>query len=161
MPHYTVDEVEQRPEPTSLGPLFEQPEVDDLAALRGAAAIVNAQEGQPPVRLEPPSVPIDTSEDAALKVMDKTHHLRERIFAWLHGRGRHGATEYEIEVGLRMEGQGSTIRPRLWELEGNVPAGRSPRPPRIMKTAKKRDGMRVYVTLFHASRLASTQTCAD
>lgn len=146
---YEPDEVEHPPEPPSLGPLFEQPG-DELADRRGEAAQMHALMGGPAVRLEPPSVPIDTSEDAALAVMDKTHQLRERIYTFLHGCSRHGATEREIEFALRMMGQGSTIRPRLWELEGNVPAGRSPRPARIVKTDTKRDGMRVYVTLFHA-----------
>lgn len=139
LPRYTADdEVEHRAhQAPDLGPLFT------------------------PLRLEPPSVPINTSEEAALRVMDKTHHLRERVYQFIHARHVHGATEREVEAGLDMEGHGSTIRPRLWELEGNVPAGRTQRPRRIVKSEQRRDGMRVYLTVFHAQQLAPMKDCAE
>lgn len=150
------DELEQSrvapPAEADLGPLFAQMG-DDLATVHGADAQAAAAAGLPPVRLEPPSVPIDTSEDAALRVMDRTAQLRARILAYITAYRRYGATEREIERGLDMEGQGSTVRPRLWELEGNVPAGRSPRARLIAKTLTRRDGMRVYVAVSCAPEL--------
>src|SRR6266550_602607 len=74
---------------------------------------------------EPPSVAIDTSEAAALAIQPKTGTLRSQVLSVIRGRGPRGATEREIEYVLRLPG--NTVRPRLWELEGNVPAGRRPR----------------------------------
>lgn len=150
--HYDPDEVEQRPA-DDMGPLFDLP-TDELADSRGSQALAHVAGGNPAVRLEPPSVPIDTSEEAALGIMDRSGQLRARILAHLEACRRRGATEREVERALDMEGQGSTVRPRLWELEGNVPAGRNPRPRLIVKTLAKREGMRVYVALSCAPELA-------
>ncbi len=91
---------------------------------------------------EPPSVAIDTSEAAALAIQPKAGTLRSRVLSVIRGRGPRGATEREIEYVLRLPG--NTVRPRLWELEGNVPAGRRPRTALIYKSEEKREGMRVY-----------------
>lgn len=94
---------------------------------------------------EPPSVPVDTSEAAARKVEGKSAYWRAEIYALLTSCGALGATEREIEHALHLSG--NTVRPRLWELEGNAPAGRPLRVALIRKTPRKRDGARVYVAI--------------
>jgi hypothetical protein len=91
---------------------------------------------------EPPSVPIDTSEAAALEIQTKAGSIRASVLSFIRGRGPRGATLREIAVALRLSE--NTARPRTWELCGNVPAGRMPRPPLIYMSDQKRDGMRVY-----------------
>lgn len=91
---------------------------------------------------EPPSVAIDTSEAAALEIQTKTGTIRANVLSFIRGRGPRGATLREIAHALRLNE--NTARPRCWELEGNVPAGRLPRPALIYKSDEKRDGMRVY-----------------
>lgn len=91
---------------------------------------------------EPPSVPVDTSETAALEILPRAGTIRANVLAFIRHRGPRGATEREVEHALRLPG--NTARPRLWELEGNVPAGRRPRPALIYKSDEKREGMRVY-----------------
>jgi len=85
---------------------------------------------------------VDTSEAAARKVEGKSAYWRAEIYALLKSCGALGATEREIEHALHLSG--NTVRPRLWELEGNAPAGRPPRPRLIRKSEEKRGGMRVY-----------------
>ena len=92
---------------------------------------------------EPPSVCVDTSEAAAQRVRKDTAYWRAEIYAVIKNRG--GATEREIEEALGLSG--NTVRPRLWELEGNAPAGRPVRVPVIRKSEEKRGGMRVYVAI--------------
>jgi hypothetical protein len=91
---------------------------------------------------EPPSAAVDTSEAAALKVQVIAGTLRAIVLGAIRSRGSRGATERELEHLLALPG--NTIRPRLWELEGNVPAGRPLRQAFIYKSDEKRDGMRVY-----------------
>jgi hypothetical protein len=68
--------------------------------------------------LERPSVPVDTSEDAAASVEGVAGKLRREVFDcighWIEG-GWDGATCEEICDELSLEG--NTVRPRLWELE--------------------------------------------
>ncbi len=91
---------------------------------------------------EPPSVPIDTSEIAALEMHTKRGRLCAQVLSFIRARGPRGATLREIARALRLNE--NTARPRCWELEGNVPAGRIPRPALIYKSDEKREGMRVY-----------------
>lgn len=98
-----------------------------------------------PTLWEAPSVPVDTSEAAAAKIVGKAARLREAVYLYLKAVGSRGATERELEEALGL--RGNTLRPRLWELEGNAPAGKPPRPRRIQKTPEKREGARVYQAL--------------
>lgn len=91
---------------------------------------------------EPPSVAVDTSETAALAIQSKAGTIRAQVLSFVRGRGPRGATLREIAQALRLNE--NTARPRCWELEGNVPAGRLQRPALIYKSDEKRDGMRVY-----------------
>jgi hypothetical protein len=140
---YAADEVEQACR-NDFGPLFSQPPEPSeiIAALRGIDAVMSAQQGLPSVQLMPPSVPVDTSEAAAAKIVPRAARDRARIYAYIVSCGDYCATEREIENALGIAG--NTVRPRLWELEGNAPAGR-PRPPRLIyKPGVKRGGMRGY-----------------
>jgi hypothetical protein len=92
---------------------------------------------------EPPSVPVDTSEHAAERVRPDTAYWRAEVYGVIKARG--GATCREIAQALNLNE--NTVRPRLWELEGNAPAGRPGRVPVIRKSAEKRGGMRVYRSL--------------
>ncbi len=94
---------------------------------------------------EPPSVPVDTSEAAALEMHTKRGRLCAHVLSFIRGRGPRGATLREIAQALRLNE--NTARPRCWELEGNVPAGRLPRPALIYKSEQKREGMRVYLAV--------------
>jgi hypothetical protein len=107
---------------------------------------------------EPPSVPIDTSETAAREIRDRCARIQARVLERIVASGAFGATEREIEESLALSG--NTVRPRLWELEGNAPAGKRPPPRRIAKTLVKRRGMRVYVALSCAPVLQPTENCA-
>lgn len=91
---------------------------------------------------EPPSVPVDTSEAAALGMYGKTGRIAANVLSFIRARGPRGATLRELAQALRLNE--NTARPRVWELEGNVPAGRRPRPALIYKSEEKREGMRVY-----------------
>jgi hypothetical protein len=91
---------------------------------------------------EPPSVAIDTSETAALAIQPKAGTIRAQVLSFIRGRGPRGATLREIAHALNLNE--NTARPRCWELCGNVPAGRMPRPALIAMTEEQRDGMRVY-----------------
>lgn len=62
-----------------------------------------------------PSVPIDTSEDAAAAIQPYLNGLRAKVLAFIEGQGLHGATADEVEIGTGLKG--STVRPRLIELE--------------------------------------------
>lgn len=53
-----------------------------------------------------------------------------------------GATALELEAVTGLKG--STLRPRLWSLCGNAPAGCEKPPARIWMTDEKRNGARVY-----------------
>lgn len=88
----------------------------------------------------PPSVAVDTSEAAAERIAPHVKTLLERVYKAIRDAG--GLTAGELEE--RLDLKGSTVRPRLWELEGNAPAGQRKPAQRITKTAEKRNGMRVY-----------------
>src|SRR6266550_9184484 len=97
---------------------------------------------------EPPSVAIDTSEAAALAIQPKAGTIRAQVLSFIRGRGPRGATLREIAHALRLNE--NTARPRCWELEGNVPAGRRPRTALIYKSEEKREGMRVYKAILRS-----------
>jgi len=90
-----------------------------------------------------PSVPVDTSEAAAEAIKSSAPTIREAIFTLIQEAG--GLTAGEIEA--RSPYAGSTIRPRLRELEGTAPWAKGQLPARIVKTAERRGGMRVYQAL--------------
>lgn len=90
----------------------------------------------------PPSEPIDTSEAAADAIRPIAPSIREAIFALIQEAGERGMTAGELEA--RSPYSGSTIRPRLRELEGTAPWAKGQLPVRIIKTAERRAGMRVY-----------------
>lgn len=92
----------------------------------------------------PPSVGVDMSEAAALAIQPAAPTIREALFA-LIAQSPDGLTAGELEV--RSAYSGSTIRPRLRELEGSAPWAKGQLPARIVKTPTQRNGMRVYRTL--------------
>lgn len=57
-----------------------------------------------------------TSKDAATSIGSVAATLRELVYNKLASL-ENGATEQELEVLLNLTG--NTLRPRLWELEGN------------------------------------------
>jgi len=65
-------------------------------------------------QVQPPSVPVDTSEAAAEKIKPDTKMLRGLVFGFILGRGSLGATDQEIQDALEVDG--NTERPRRWEL---------------------------------------------
>lgn len=93
----------------------------------------------------PPAQPVDTSITAARRVRGHTQRIREGIYLLIRALGSTGATAGELESTLGISG--STIRPRLRELEGDAPwvSGKLPR--RIYRTVERRAGMRVYSAL--------------
>lgn len=92
---------------------------------------------------KPPSVSVDTSVEAAVRIEPHTMRLRSQVYAYIVTHG--GATEREIEQGLGLPG--NSTRPRLWELCGNAPAGQ-PKPRAVIEmTQERRDGCRVYQAL--------------
>jgi hypothetical protein len=68
------------------------------------------------VRLDPPSVSVDTSEAAADAILPHLTALRERVYRYVAAQGSYGATCGEVCRALQLDG--NTVRPRLWELEG-------------------------------------------
>jgi transcription initiation factor IIE alpha subunit len=78
---------------------------------------------QPPITLFeyaaamtlPPHSHVDTSEAAALAIAGKTEEQRQQIYALIVERG--GLTSDEIQAITSLDG--NSVRPRLWELEGN------------------------------------------
>lgn len=69
----------------------------------------------------PPHSHVDTSEAAANAIAGKAEALRQQIYALIVERG--GLTSDEIQSITGTDG--NTVRPRLWELEGNpVDSGR-------------------------------------
>ena len=92
----------------------------------------------------PPSVPVDTSEAAAEQIRPSAPSLREAIFALIRDAGDRGMTAGELEA---LGYAGSTIRPRLRELQGDASWAKGQLPARIVKTPAQRGGMRVYVAL--------------
>lgn len=113
-----------------------------LAPAFAAIPTLTYKPGSVPRAQEPPSVPVDTSEAAALGMMGKTGRIAANVLSFIRARGPRGATLREIAHALRLNE--NTARPRAWELCGNVPAGRRPRSPLIVMTEEKREGMRVY-----------------
>lgn len=92
-----------------------------------------------------PSVPVDTSEQAAQRMAPHAGRLVEQVYAYVKARGEFGATEAEIEHGLTLPG--NTVRPRLWTLCGNAPAGQPKPRARIWMTDERREKRRVYRAL--------------
>jgi predicted ArsR family transcriptional regulator len=62
----------------------------------------------------PPSVPVDTSEEAAESMVGSAAAIRARVFQFVVAHD--GATCDEVEVALKLKHQ--TASARLWELEG-------------------------------------------
>ena len=67
--------------------------------------------------LERPSVPVDTSEAAAESMKGIAGRQRAMVLFHLKAKGAEGATALELESALGLSG--SSIRPRLWELENH------------------------------------------
>lgn len=63
----------------------------------------------------PPHSHVDTSEAAANAIAGKAEALRTQIYQLIVERG--GLTSDEIQAITGTDG--NTVRPRLWELEGN------------------------------------------
>jgi hypothetical protein len=91
-----------------------------------------------------PAVQVDTSLEAARKITQHTARIREAIWLYLRTQGARGATAGELEVALSLSG--STVRPRLLELEGRAKWAPG-LPARIERTAERRNHMRVYRAL--------------
>jgi len=91
---------------------------------------------------EPPAQPVDTSLAAAAKITQHTARLREAVFLYIQASG--GATAGELEIALGLSG--STVRPRLRELQGDAPWAKGKLPARIRMSPEKRGRMRVYKT---------------
>lgn len=64
----------------------------------------------------PPSVPVDTSREAARSMTDSADAIRRRVYRFIAESGEHGATNEEIQDALKLAGD--TVRPRVWELMG-------------------------------------------
>ena len=81
----------------------------------------------------PPSVPVDTSEEAAASMVWPAAAMRERIAARLE---REGQTCDELEVLFGWKHQ--TVSARLWELEraGQIIKSAERRPTRSGRTAR-------------------------
>lgn len=77
-----------------------------------------------PLFMLPPSVSVDTSEDAADSMRSHAAAIRDRVYVFLREQGTTGATCEEVCDALRLEG--NTCRPRLWELEGALRVHKSP-----------------------------------
>ena len=107
-----------------------------------APQIVEALQRELTFEQEPPSVPVDTSLDAAAHIKGHTARLRQAILLWL--RTQENATEREISTALGLNS--STTRPRLIELQGT--AKWAPGLPRLVERLDvKRGGMRCYRAL--------------
>jgi hypothetical protein len=89
---------------------------------------------------DPPAQPIDTSLQAAAKIQGHTARIRQAIYLWL--KTQPDATEREISTALSLNP--STTRPRLRELEGNAPWAKGKLPKLIVRTERRRGGMRCY-----------------
>ena len=63
-----------------------------------------------------PSNGTPTSVAAAIAIEHTAETLRAAVFGFIVGRGEYGATDQEIQNALGMDG--STERPRRWELVG-------------------------------------------
>lgn len=92
--------------------------------------------------LFPPSVPVDTSIVAANAIRDRLSDLERLVYDGIAAMGAKGATALELETWLDLKG--STLRPRLWSLCGNAPAGAEKPPAVIFASDEKRNGARVY-----------------
>jgi len=69
----------------------------------------------------PPHNGIDTSEAAANAVAGKAEAIRQQVYKLVVERGSLTSDEIQALTGL----DGNTVRPRLWELEGNpITSGR-------------------------------------
>lgn len=93
----------------------------------------------------PPHVAVDTSREAAARIQGRTNRLREAVILFIRAQGARGATAGEIELGLGLSG--STVRPRLRELEGDAPWAEGKLPARIQRSPEVRNRMHVYVAL--------------
>ena len=91
-----------------------------------------------------PAVAVDTSREAASRIQGHTNRIRAAIYLWIQRQGERGATAGEVESALGLKG--STVRPRLRELEGTAPWAEGKLPRLIVKTVTRRGGMRVYLT---------------
>jgi len=100
---------------------------------------------EPMPLFDPPSQPIDTSIAAARKVTGHSARIREAIWLYLRTQGARGATAGELEQALALSG--STVRPRLLELEGRARWAKGKLPMRIERTPKRRNHMRIYRAL--------------
>lgn len=90
-----------------------------------------------------PSVSVDTSVEAAIRIEPHAMRLRSQVYAYIVTHG--GATLREIAHGLGISE--NTARPRAWELSGHAPVGQ-PKPRAVIEmTTERRDGCRVYQAL--------------
>lgn len=65
-------------------------------------------------QIDPPSVLVDTSVDAAEAIRPTAETLRNMVLSLIVCRGDYGATDDEIQAALSLTG--NTQRPRRWEL---------------------------------------------
>lgn len=125
-------------------PLFEPPSLTSCAkcGTEALGRLDAPEEHSLGCRFTPPAQPVDTSREAASRIQGHTNRIRAAIYLWIQRQGERGATAGEIEATLGLKG--STVRPRLRELEGTAPWALE-LAYRIVKTPQKRDGMRVYI----------------
>lgn len=81
----------------------------------------------------PAHQPCETSRAAAAAIQPKVGTLKWRVLDYIRSTGKHGATAEEVELECEM--RGSTVRPRLVELENPK---EDQGPPLIRKTGRKR-----------------------
>lgn len=98
-----------------------------------------------------PSVPVSTSEDAAIAIQPHLNRLRARVYEFIAQRREFGATCDEIEAGTSL--RGNTIRPRLLELE------LVKRIVRTTRTRPTRSGRQALV--WCAQNLQSSPSCEN
>jgi len=77
---------------------------------------------------EPPSVPVDTSEQAAHSMVKVTGTLRIAVYQYIKGQGTRGATDNEVERVLDMRHQTASARRRELYLGGWVKDSGARRP---------------------------------
>jgi hypothetical protein len=75
-----------------------------------------------------------TSKDAALSMRETARILRDQVLHYIVSKGKDGATDQEISLGMSLDS--NTSRPRRWELYRE---GKIKKSGRVRKTTSGRD----------------------
>lgn len=94
----------------------------------------------------PPARPVATSIAAATEARVFAGEQRERVYAFIKGKGRCGATRKDVERALGIPTQSAC--PRMWELHGGKRVNGVPQyRVRITGTGGRRERCEIYVAL--------------